>query len=570
VVPLATDLIGGARSLLLPLFGAVGCVLLIGCATLANLLLARMTARRKEMAVRSVLGAGRGRLIAQMLTESVLLALAGGFAGLLLTHWLLALVVALRPKGLPRIEEFNIDSHVALFAFAVSVTTGVLCGLGFALRPSHVSLEAALREESSSLAGSGRQWIRSALVVSEVAVSLVLLIGAGLLLNSFMRLINVDPGFRADHVLTMRVTLPGYAYDNMPRINSFYERLVERVERLPGVESAGLSMFLPLGRGVMHVPFSLQEGPPYELGDGPDKGWDVRAIYYVSPDYLATMHTPILQGRGFTVGDSIAGARPAVIVNRTFAREFLPNQSPIGRRIRLSYGNLWCTIVGVSEDMKNGGLGDDQLWLSKPPFGTVYVPYIFREAELLRPENGEIGRNMYFVARTAGEPLRMAGAIRHVITSIDPNQPVAEVKTMEERVMDSIASRRLGLWPLVIFAAMSLVLAVGGIYGLVAYAVAQRTREIGLRVALGASRADILWLAMRDSMLFALMGLLIGGVGAHWMTRILASQLYAIRATDFPTYLSVIGLLLMAVAAATYIPARRAVAIDAMAALRYE
>jgi len=569
VVPLATEVTGNVGTLLLPLFGAVGCVLLIGCATLANLLMARASARRREMAVRSALGAGRGRLIAQMLTESVLLALVGGLAGLLLTNCLLRLVVAAHPKGLPRIEELNVDSDVMLFALAVSVITGILCGLGLALRASRVSLEATLREAGSSLAGSRRQWLRGTLVVAEVALSFVLLVGAGLLLSSFVRLVTVDPGFRADHVLTMRVTLPGY-YENMPQINSFYERLVERVERLRRVESAGLSMFLPLGRGVMHVPFSLQEGPAYELGDGSDKGWDVRAIYYVSPNYLATMRTPILKGRGFAAIDSLPGARPTVIVNRTFAREFLPNQNPIGRRIRLSYGNLWCTIVGVSEDMKNGGLGDDQLWLSKPPFGTIYVPYIFREAELLRPENLSIGRNMYLVVRTTGEPLRMSDAVRHAVMSIDPNQPVAEVKTMEDRAMDSVASRRLGMWPLVIFAAMALALAAGGIYGLVAYAVAQRTREIGIRVALGASRADVLRWAMRDSMILASVGLLIGGLAAHWLTSVLASQLYAITAADPTTYLAVVALLLAVVAVATYLPARRAASIDPMVALRSE
>lgn len=570
VVPLASEIEGNTEAVLLPLFGAVGCVLLIGCATLANLLLARATARRKEMAVRSALGASRGRLIAQMLTETITLALAGGLAGLLLTHWLLGLVIAIHPKGLPRIEELNIDGDVMLFAFAVSMLTGILCGLGFALRASRVNLETTLKEEGSSLAGSHRQWFRSGLIVAEVALSLVLLIGAGLLLNSFVRLINVDAGFRADHVLTMRVTLPGSSYDNMERINSFYERLVERVEKLPGVQRAGLSNFLPLSRGVMHVSFTFQEGQPYELGDGPEKGWNVRAIYYVSSGYLAAMRTPVLEGRDFTVSDAFPSARPVVIVNHTFAREFFPNQNPIGRRIRLEYGNLWCTIVGVSSDTKNGGLGDDQLWLSKPPFGTIYLPYVFHGTDLLLPENAGIGRNMYLVVRSTGEPLRMSNAVRRAVSSIDPSQPIAEVKTMEERVMDSVASRRLGMWPLVIFASMALVLAAGGIYGLVACAVVQRTREIGIRVALGASRANVIWFAMRGSVSLALVGLLIGGVGAHWLTHIIASQLYGITATDLSTYVAVIGLLLVVVAWATYIPARKAAAIDPMVALRYD
>jgi putative ABC transport system permease protein len=570
VVPLASEIEGNTEALLLPLFGAVACVLLIGCATLANLLLARATARRKEMAVRSSLGASRGRLISQMLTETVTLALAGGLAGLLLTHWLLGLVIAIHPKGLPRIGELNIDGDVMLFAFALSILTGILCGVGFALRASRVNLETTLKEEGSSLAGSRRQWLRSGLIVAEVALSLVLLIGAGLLLNSFVRLIHVDAGFRTHHVLTMRVTLPGSSYDNMQRTDSFYERLVERVERLPGVESAGLANFLPLGRGVIHEGFTFQEGPPWELGDGPEKGWNGTAVYYVSSHYLAAMGTRILKGRGLAEFDDHPGAPPALIVNQTFVREFLPNQNPIEKRIRLDVGNRWFTIAGVSEDMKNGGLGDDQLWLSKPPFRTIYVPYVFRGSDLLLPENAGIGRNMYLVVRSAGEPLRMSNAIRHAVSSIDPSQPIADVKTMDERVMDLVASRRLGMWPLVIFASMALLLAAGGIYGLVAYTVAQRTREIGIRVALGAGRADVLWLAMRDTMSLALVGMLIGAVGAHWLTRLLASQLYAITATDLATYIAVIGLLLAVVALATYIPARMAGRIDPMVALRFE
>ncbi len=569
VVPLATDIIGDARSLLIPLFGAVGCVLLIGCATLANLLLARAMARRKEMAVRSALGAGRGRLIAQILTESLLLALVGGFAGLLLTHWLLALVVVIHPKGLPRVEEFNIDRDVILFAIAVSVSTGVMCGLGLALRASRVDLNATLKEEGSSLAGSQRQWLRGALVMTEVAASLVLLIGAGLLLNSFVRLVSVYPGFRTDHLLTMQITLPAYSYPDGHRVNAFNQQVLNRVIGLPGVQSAGMASDLPLAHGVEHVSFNFREdstlgGDREPIGEG----WDVRALYRVTPEYLSTMGTRLLSGRPFTNRDNQEGAPPVVIVNRTFAQEFFPKEDPIGRRLHLGPWDLWCTIIGVSEDMKNGGLGDDQLWLSKPPFGTIYLPHALLPAFAYDPPWDE-GRTMHLVAHTTAEPVALANAVRRAVWSIDPNEPVAEVKTMEERVMDSVASRRLGMWPLVIFAAMALMLTAGGIYGLVAYSVAQRTREIGIRMALGASRANVIWLAMRDSMILTLMGLLIGGVGAHWLTRIVANQLFGIVATDLMTYLAVIGLFLAVVAMATYIPARRAVALDPMAALRY-
>ncbi|PYT21692.1 MAG: hypothetical protein DMG57_37850 [Acidobacteria bacterium] len=475
VVPLATDVVSNARSLLLPLFGAVGCVLLIGCATLANLLLARATARRKEMAVRSTLGADRARLIAQILTESVLLALAGGFAGLLLTRWLLILVVALRPKGLPRIEELNIDSHVVLFSLAVSVITGVLCGLGLALRASRVSLEATLKEESSSVAGSRRQWLRGALVMSEVAASLVLLIGAGLLINSFVRLVSVYRGFRTDHLLTIQITLPAYSYPDGHRVNAFYQQVLNRLIGLPGVQSASMASDLPLARGVEHVSFSFREGSKLGADREPiGEGWDVRALYLVSPEYLSTMGTRILSGRPFTNRDNQEAAPPVVIVNRTFAQEFFSKEDPIGRRLHLGPWDLWCTIIGVSEDMKNGGLGDDQLWLSKPAFGSIYLPHA-----LLPPFGYDppwnMGRTMYLVARTTAEPLGVADILRRAVWSIDPNEAVAEVKTMEERVMDSVASRRLGMWPLVIFAGMALVLAAGGIYGLALWERAVRT-----------------------------------------------------------------------------------------------
>jgi predicted permease len=570
VVPLATEVTGNIETLLLPLFGAVGCVLLIGCATLANLLMARASARRREMAVRSALGADRGRLIAQMLTESVLLALVGGLAGLLLTNWLLRLVVAAHPKGLPRIEELNIDSDVMLFALAVSVITGILCGLGLALRASRVSLEATLREAGSSLAGFRRQWLRGTLVVAEVALSFVLLVGAGLLVNSFARLVNVDPGFRSDHLLTMQITLPAYSYPDGRRVNAFYQQALNRVIGLPGIKSAGLANDLPLARGVGHVSFSFREGSKLGADRLPiGEDWDVRALYLVSPDYLSTMGTRLLSGRAFTDRDNREGAPPVVIVNRTFAEEFLPRQDPIGRRLHLGPWDVWCTIIGVSEDMKNGGLGDDQLWLSKPPFGTIYLPHAVLPQFAYNPP-WDVGRTMHLVARTTAEPLGSANAVRREVWSVNPNQAVAEAKTMEDRVMDSVASRRLGMWPLVIFAAMALGLAGGGIYGLVAYAVAQRTREIGIRVALGASRTDVLRWAMRDSMILALVGLLLGGLAAHWLTRVLASQLYAITAADPTTYLAVVALLLAVVAVATYLPARSAASIDPMVALRSE
>jgi len=573
VVSLQSEVVGDTRTLLLPLFGAVACVLLISCATLATLLLARATTRRKEMAVRTALGAGRARLIMQMLTESVTLALLGGLLGLVLAHWLPALLVAAGPKALPRVQEINLDARVLTFTLGICVLTGILFGLAPALRASRIQVETALREDSGGSAGRGRQILRSSLVVTEVALATVLLIGAGLLLNNFVRLISVDPGFRPDHLLTMRLTLPAYFYRDAHQVTHFYQGVLEHVRGLHGVESAGMADSLPLGRGVEHVSFSfradskLNSERQFQLPYG--EAWDTRALFWVSSNYLATMGTPLLEGRSFAEGDNVEGAPPVAIVNRTFTREFLAHQNPIGRRIHLAPRDLWCTIVGVSEDMKNGGLGDNQLWLSKPPFATIYVPHALMPALMYEPP-WDLGRSMYLVVRTTGAPLRMTDAVRRAVWSVDPNQPVAEVKTMEERVMDSVASRRLGMLPLVIFAGISLALAVSGIYGLVAYGVAQRTREIGIRIALGASRTNVLRLVVQDSAVLTLVGILIGGVGAHWLNRVLANQLFAIKPTDSLTFAAASLILGGAALLASYIPARRATNVDPLVALRYE
>jgi putative ABC transport system permease protein len=573
VVSMRSEVIGDAHTLLLPLFGAVACVLLITCTTLATLLLARATARKKEMAVRTALGAGRARLILQMLTESVTLALLGGMLGLVLAHWLPALLVAAGPKALARVQEINLDFPVPAFTLGVCILTGILFGLAPALRASRVQVEAALREDTGGSAGPSRQILRSALIVVQVAVAMVLLTGAGLLLNSYVRLVNVDPGFRPDHVLTMRLTLPAYSYRDEHQVTRFYEGVLDRIKTLYGVQSAGLADSLPLGRGVEHVGFSfradsnLNSERLFQLPYG--EAWDTRGLMWVSSEYLATMGTPLLAGRPFAARDNQEGAPPVAIVNRTFAREFSPHLNPLGRRIHLSPHDLWCTIVGVSEDMKNGGLGDDQLWLSKPPFGTIYVPHALMPAFMYEPP-WDLGRSMYLVVRTTGEPLRMTDAVRRAVWSVDANQPVAEVKTMEERLMDSVASRRLGMLPFVVFATIAWALAVGGIYGLVAYSVAHRTREMGIRIALGASRSNVLRLVVQDGAVLIVTGILIGGVGTHWLNRVLANQLYAIKPTDALTFAAASMLLGGVALFASYIPARRATKVDPIVALRYE
>ncbi len=568
IVPLRTEIIGDAGSLLLPLVGAVSCVLLISCATLANLLLARTTVRSKEMAVRAALGATRGRLLSQLLVEGVALALAGGLAGLAITQVLLKLVVLTRPKGLPRIEEVGIDLSVLGFTLLLSVVTGIVFGLGPALRDSHTDLESTLREDSRGTTGPARQWLQSSLVVAEIALSLILLIGAGLLLNSFARLVSVKPGFRADHVLTMRITLPVYAYRNRHQVVKFFQESIERVRSIPGVVNVGVANDLPLARGVTHASYTVP-GRSMASTEQFENGPSVGPLYYVTPDYLAALGAPIIQGRGLTERDNQIDASPVVVINRSFARQFFGKTGAIGQRVDLTVQKLSCTIVGVVEDMKNGGLGDNQLWLGKPAAPTLYLPHALLPDAMYEPPWNS-GRTVFLVLRTTGNPLAMIEPVRRTIWAVDPTQPVADIKTMHDRVMDSVASRKLGMLPLLVFAAVALGLAVGGIYGLVAYAVAQRTREVGIRIALGATRGDVLLLTMKSTIRLALLGIVLGVAGGYWLTRALASQLYGISATDPETYGLVVILLLASVLLASYVPARRATAVDPTLALRYE
>lgn len=538
IISLKTEILGDAGSLLLPLFVAGGFVLLISCATLANLLLAQATVRSKEIAVRAALGASRRRLLSQLLSESVALALAGGAGGIVVTHGLLTLILSMRPKGLPRIEEVGIDLSVLGFTLLLSVVTGIMFGLGPALRSSRTDLESALKEDNHGTAGPARQWLQSSLIVAEVALSLILLIGAGLLLNSFVRLINVEPGFRADHVLTMRLTLPEYAYRNQAQVIRFFQESVERARRVPGVVNTGLANSLPLARGVMHIAYTIPGHFENDSSVGP--------MYLVSPNYLVTLGAPIIQGRGLTERDNQIDAPPVAVINRSFAKQFFHNAEAVGQRIILKDQKLPCIVVGVVEDMKNGGLGDNRLWLSRPSVPTLFLPYVLLPETMYQPP-WDLGRTMFLTLRTTGDPRALIEPVRRAIWAIDPAQPIADIKTMEDRVMDSVAVRRLGMLPVLTFATVALALAVGGIYGLVAYAVTQRTREVGIRMALGANRRDVLRLIMSRTIRLAMLGIVLGIIGGLWLTRMLVNQLYEISATDPVTYGSVVVLLLAVV-----------------------
>jgi predicted permease len=374
----------------------------------------------------------------------------------------------------------------------------------------------------------------------------------------------------------MKITLPTYSYRGGYEINGFFRRAVEQARALPNVQAAAVVNHLPLGRGVAYGSFTLKEGLPSPSTANPESwtGWTQRPRYYVSPGYFLAMATPLLKGRDFTDQDNREGAPPVVIINETFAREFFTNTEPLGRRLRLHLLpgiDAWATIVGVTRDMKAGGLGDDRLWLSKPTLGTIFIPHAFKLfPEWAYPPPWSVGRDMHLVVRAKSNPLGMVAAVRRQLRALDPDQPVTDIKTMEQKVMDSVASRRIGMLQMVIFAAVALLLAAVGLYGVIAYSVAQRTREIGIRMALGARRTDVLQLVMRQSLLSALLGVVIGCFGGHLLTRILENQLFGVTRSDVTTYVAVVLMLAIVALLATYIPARRATKVDPMVALRYE
>jgi putative ABC transport system permease protein len=392
LVPLEREVVGNARETLLPMLGAVGLILLIGCATVANLLLARATMRHREMAVRAALGADRSRLIRQMLTESVLLATLGGMLGLVLANWGTSVLIAAAPENVPRLPEIEIDLRVLGFTLLISVLTGILFGLAPALRTSRIDLTESLKEGTkASGAGFGRHLLQNGLVVCEIALALVLLVGAGLLINSFAHLIRVDPGFRPENVLTMQISVPPYSYRGGRQISSFFRQVVERVRALPNVECAAVVPYLPLGRGVIHIAFTLKEGIARAWAEE-NKDWQVREFYPISPGYFQAMGTPLLSGRDFMDHDNIEGAPPVAIINESFSRKFFPEESPLGKRIRIMLGDTYigCTIVGVAKDMKRAGLGDSQLWLSKGNMAAIYLPHsLLPEEDYHAP--GDIG-----------------------------------------------------------------------------------------------------------------------------------------------------------------------------------
>ncbi len=541
-------LVGQLRLTLFVLLGAVGLVLLIACANVANLSLARGVSRHREIAIRSALGASRVRVVRQLLTESVLLALVGGGLGLLLAVWGVDLLVAFSPENLPRIKEVAIDWRVLAFTLFVSLLTGIIFGLFPALSTSKPNLTETLKEGSRGTMGAKGQRLRALLVVSEVALSLILLVGAGLLIKSFLRLTHVDPGFAPTNVLTMQLSLTRMKYPEPQQTAAFFQELISRIEALPGVEAAGTVTELPLSGQDNDTFFTIEGKPPVAFGSLENDA----NIRIISPDYFRAIGIPLLKGRSFTERDS-EKAPNTIIVSDSFARRFLPNEDPIGKRLTIDFGKPWTgEIAGVVGSIRHSSLAQE-------PFGEMYVNHAQTPAPMTN-----------LVVRAAGDPTKLTAAIRNEVQSLDKDLPIYNVKTMEQRISESAAQPRFRTLLLGLFACVALLLASVGIYGVISYSVTQRTHEIGIRLALGAQARDVLRLVVRQGMVLALIGIVIGLIGAFAVTRVMASLLYGVSATDPVTFVGVSVLLAGVALVACLVPARRATKVDPMIALRHE
>ncbi len=551
MIALHERVVGNTRPALLVLFGAVGLVFLIACANFANLLLARAASRQQEIVIRAALGANRYRLIRQMLTESVLLAVMGGAVGLVLAMWGIDLLVALKPADLPRLSAIGIDLWVLGFTFAVSILTGIIFGLVPAISSSKLNVNDALKEGGrSTTAGAARQRIRSLLVVSEIALALILLIGAGLLIKGFFLLWRVDPGFRTENMMTMRVELPETRYRETDKQMRFRLQVLDELNAQAGVQAAMVSE-LPLSGDSLSHNFIIEGRPPLAPGEAPEL--ETRTV---TRDYLGTMNIPLLRGRAFAASDR-AGAPVVGMVNESFVRQYFPDEEVIGARISWARANppVWMTIIGVVGDVKHYGLNQPE----QPAYYGLYE-------QLDQPWK----RWAYVVARGDHDTGTLASLVKSQIWKIDNRIPVTKVLTMSEVMAASVAAQRFNMLLLGLFAGVAMLLAGVGIYGVMSYSVTQRTHEIGVRMALGASSRDVLKMILRQGAVVTLTGLSVGLAGAFALTRLMSSLLYGVSATD-PATFACISVALVAVAlAACYIPARRATRVDPMIALRYE
>jgi putative ABC transport system permease protein len=559
VIGLGDHLIGNVRRALLVLFGAVAFVLLIASVNVANLLLARSAARQKEMGIRAAMGAGRLRLVRQLLTESLLLSLAGGVTGLLAAKWGVRLLAALPPAGIARIQEsrpsFLVDGRILGFTCVIAALVGLLAGIFPALHASKTNVNAALKAQAGAQSGqAGARQVISALIIAELALALVLLVGAGLMINSFLRLLAVPKGFNPNGVLTLALS-PSFARYPLgsPQRQAYFQESLERIQALPGIQSAGLASSLPLAGPTRRlIGVAIEGRPPYEPGKEP-----VFDANFVSPDYFQTVGIQMRAGRYFTLQDG-AEAPPVVIINETLARRFFPNRSPIGHRL------LWPvpkTIVGVSGDAYNRGLDGEV-------YPEIYIPSM-QDSNFVRQLVVRVSTSQNNSIRSA-DLSSLIATIRNQVRAIDPNEPVGQVVTMDQRLSNSVTGRRSQMRLLGFFAAAALVMAMVGIYGVISYAVSQRTHEIGVRIALGAQARDLLRMLIWHGMRLTLIGVALGLSAALALTRVMKNLLFEVSATDSATFALITLLLVMVAFMASYIPARRATKINPLIALRHE
>ena len=562
VVALREQVFGDLRQGLLVLLGAVGFVLLIACANVANLLLARAAARQKEMAIRAALGAGRLRVMRQLLTESLMLALLGGSAGLMVARWGLRLLLAVSPAQAVRLGAVTLDSRVLAFTLLVTLLTGLLFGLAPALEITRFNLNESLKEGGrawlAGVAGNMRRHFsrRAALVIAQVALSMVLVLGAALLIRSFVKLLEVDPGFNPEKLVTAQITLPQFQYREDYQVEGFFEQLLGRVRALPEVKSVAAVSSLPLNGRRGGDPFSIEGRPwrPTAAGINTPQFMDHETV---TADYFRTLQIPLIAGREFTEQDA-AGSLPVAVINQTMARGFWPPEDhidPIGKRIMPGAphpGAAWLTIVGVVGDVKSAALD------------VASIPQMYR------PLGQHPNRTMTLVIRTSADPMSVIAEVRRQLSALDKDRPLYHVAAMKQIVSDSVAPRRFDLLLLAAFAALALVLAAVGIYGVMSYSVSQRTHEIGVRLALGARSGDVLRLVARQGLTLAVIGVAIGVAASLALTRVVAGLLFSVRATDPITFVGVSLLLGCVALVASFVPARRATRVDPMVALRDE
>lgn len=544
LVSLREQLVGGSRTTVFILFGAVGFVLLIACANVANLLLVRAAARQKEIAMRTALGASRLRIVRQMITESLLLSVLGGALGAVLAVWGVQLLVSLSEGSLPRTANVKIDATVLTFTILISVLTGLLFGLAPAFRTMNVNLIDSLKDGTrGGTEGTLRNRTRSLLVVLESAVAVMLLIGAGLLVRSLIALQNVNAGFDPKSVLTLRIDLSRTKYNTPEKSENFFRELQQRVGSLPGVETIGFVTELPLSGQLNDLPFTI-EGRP--VAPGQEFGADWRRV---NQNYFNALRIPLLRGRGFTEQE-VQRSDKVMIVSQSLVDATFPNEEPLGKRLITGVNGEPFEIVGIVGDIRHNSLGGT-------PNATMYFP------------TRQTGR-MNLVVRTQNDPLSIVGGVRKEVQAIDPDQPISAIRTMNELVASSVAAPRYRTTLLALFAALAMILAATGIYGVMSYSVAQRTHEIGVRMALGAKRFDVLKLVVRQGMLLSLVGVVLGLGAAYFLSRVMSSLLFGVRERD-PITFGVVAALLLAVSfIACFVPARRATKVDPLEALRYE